>query len=82
MSRIQWNKNHRVALAISVIIGIVAGVIVGYIVYAVGRGADGGISFGRWLEFPLRFRGLWWAIVGAIIGGAIVYVKRLLVDDD
>ena len=82
MNPIHWNKNHQAALAIAVIIGIVAGVIVGYIVYAISRGAGGAMNFGLWLEYPLRHRVFWWAIVGGIIGAAMLYVKHLLKDGD
>ncbi len=78
MNPLHWNKNHQVALAIAAVIGVVIGVIVGYVVYAVGRGADGGMSFGLWVNYPHKSGSVWWAIIGAVIGAATTYVKRLL----
>lgn len=53
------------------------GVIIGYIVYAIPRGAGGGVTFGYWVSRPLKYAGLWWAMTGAIIGAAVIYVKRI-----
>lgn len=59
-------------------VGAILGVVLGYLVYASGQGADGGVSFGYWLSKPVRFAALWWGVVGAGIGAALVYVRRLL----
>jgi hypothetical protein len=71
-----WSKNHKLALGLSALIGLVAGVVVGYLVYATGSGADGAVSFGYWVDHPIRRGGLWWGLIGAAIGAAVVYVKR------
>ncbi|MER8574577.1 hypothetical protein NKG99_24165 [Mesorhizobium sp. M1409] len=56
---------------ISALIGAVLGGIVGYAVYAVGQGAGGAVSFSYWLHYPIRMNGLWWAILGALMGSGV-----------
>jgi len=55
----------------------VLGIVTGYLVYAIAQGAGGAMSFGRWLEYGIWAAALSWAIVGALIGGGSVYVRRL-----
>lgn len=71
-------REHKLALAIAATIGAMTGVVVGYLVYAVGRGAAGAIGFSRWLQYPIRFDIVWWAIFGLLVAIAIVVIKILL----
>lgn len=77
MNPLKWPKAHQIALSISIGIGALIGSIVGYIVYGVAQGADGGISFQYWLEKPIRHYGALWALVGAVVGCGLFYIKRL-----
>jgi hypothetical protein len=56
------------------------GVLIGYLVYAVAQGADGAMSFGRWLEYSIWAAALLWAIVGALIMGGSAYMQRLFME--
>lgn len=71
-----WERRHKIALLIAAAIGAALGVVLGYMVYAVARGADGGVSFGYWAARPVGFRGIWWALFGAAAGSGMVYVRR------
>jgi hypothetical protein len=77
MNPLNWKREHQVALGIAAVIGAVMGVLIGYLVYAVARGADGAMSFGRWLEYSIWAAALLWAIVGALIVGGSAYMQRL-----
>ena len=77
MNPLNWKREHQVALSIAVVIGAVLGILIGYLVYAIARGADGAMSFGRWVEVSLWAAALLWAIVGALIVGGNAYVQRL-----
>ena len=77
MNPLNWKREHQVALGIAAVIGAVMGVLIGYLVYAVAQGADGAMSFGRWVEYSLWAAALLWAIVGALIVGGGAYVHRL-----
>ena len=77
MNPLNWKREHQVALSIAVVIGAVLGILIGYLVYAIAQGADGAMSFGRWVEYSIWAAALSWAIVGALIVGGSVYVQRL-----
>jgi hypothetical protein len=57
MNPLNWKREHQVALGIAAVIGAVMGVLIGYLVYAVAQGADGAMSFGRWLEYSIGSSG-------------------------
>ena len=76
MNPLKWPRNQQIALVLTMVVGAILGLIVGYIVYAVRSGVDGATSFGRWLDYPLRRNGFWWAITGALVGAATAYVRR------
>ncbi len=78
MNPLQWKKEHQVALVLAVVVGTALGVVLGYLVYATGRGAAGGIRWSYWINSPLGYGGLWWGAFGALVGGALVYLKILL----
>ena len=77
MNPFNWERRHQIALVLALIIGAAAGIILGYFVYAVPRGADGGLRFSYWVERPIRRGALYWALFGACIGIALIYVRRL-----
>ena len=77
MNPLNWKREHQVALGIGAVIGAVLGVLTGYLVYAIAQGADGAMSFGRWLEYSIWVAALLWAIVGALIVGGNAYMQRL-----
>jgi len=62
---------------LAALIGAALAIVLGYIVYAAPKGADGGARFGWWLQNPLFYDVFWWALFGAAIACAIVYVTRL-----
>lgn len=55
---------------ISAAIGAVIFVIVGYFV------SGDGLSFGFWLERPLRYNVFLWALLGSAIGAGVRYAAR------
>lgn len=55
------------------IVGAVISVTIGYFAHA---SAYDGISFPFWIERPLRYGVVWWAIAGAAIGPAARYAFR------
>lgn len=69
---------RRIALALTLVVGAVLGSIVGFIVASASNGAGGGSGFRYWLYHPLSEASLWWAIGGAGIATAIVYIRRTL----
>ena len=80
MNPLNWKREHQVALGIAAVIGAVMGVLIGYLAYAVAQGADGAMSFGRWLEYSIWAAALLWAIVGALIMGGSAYMQRLFME--
>ena len=77
MNPLNWKREYQVALGIAAVIGAVLGILTGYLVYAIAQGADGAMSFGRWLEHSIWAAALLWAIVGALIVGGNAYMQRL-----
>lgn len=80
MNPLNWKREHQVALSIAAVIGAVLGILIGYLVYAIAQGADGAMSFGRWLEYSIWAAALLWAIVGALIVGGSAYMQRLFME--
>jgi len=78
MNPFNRSGNEKVAAVLTVVIGVFVGVIVGYFAYAVSGGADGASSFARWLDYPLRSGWIWWALTGAVVSVAVIYIRRLL----
>jgi hypothetical protein len=77
MNPLNWKREHQVALGIAAVIGAVLGILTGYLIYAIAQGADGAMSFGRWLEYSIWAAALLWAIVGALIVSGSAYVRQL-----
>ena len=78
MNTNNWSQNEKNAAGIAAVIGLIVGLVVGYLVYTAARGASSSLPFGYWLTHPLRFSGLWWGLMGAAIGVAVIYVRRLI----
>ena len=77
-SFINWSRREQVALGIAVVVGAALGIVLGYLVYAIGSGADGALPFSYWLESPIRSAAIWWALFGAAIAVALIYIRRFL----
>jgi hypothetical protein len=77
MNPAKWPRDHQVALLIALVIGAVTGILVGYVIHAVGSGADGSVSFNYWLKRPFRNGGVWWSLLGAAMGGGLIYIRRM-----
>ena len=76
MNPLTWNREHQLGLLIAAAIGAALGDVLGYFVYAVGWG-EGAVPFENWFWRP-SFGALGWALFGAVIGGASVYVRCLM----
>lgn len=71
MNPFVWRVEHQVALILGAILGAVALVIIGFMY----RGLNYGTISSELLWSASTAR---WAILGALVGGCIVYVQRLL----
>jgi prolipoprotein diacylglyceryltransferase len=65
-----WKPEHRAALAIATAAGSALGVAIGYSLLRYRSGID------RWLRDD-PWDVVFWAVVGGIVAGAIVYVYRV-----
>jgi hypothetical protein len=76
MNPLSWSREHQLALLVAALIGAALATVLGYLVYASGWG-EGAVPFESWI---LRlFAGpLWWALFGAVIGGASIFVRNLM----
>jgi hypothetical protein len=72
MNPFSWSREHQLALLVAALIGAALATVLGYIVYAVGWG-EGAIPFESWILRLLRGP-IWWALFGAVIGGASIFV--------
>lgn len=72
---LKWQRNELTAMIIKAILSGSLGIIIGYVVYAIPRGAEGGISFNYWFS---KYRWIWWAIFGAIYGYLDFLYKKLI----
>ena len=76
MNPLSWSREHQIALLAAALIGAALGIVLGYLVYAAGWG-EGAVPFGSWLG-RLLDGPIWWALFGAVIGGAIIFIRNLL----
>jgi Flp pilus assembly protein protease CpaA len=76
MNPFSWNHEHQVALLVAALIGAALAIVLGYIVYAVGWG-EGALAFESWI-WRLLHGPVWWALFGAIMGGASMFVLYLM----
>jgi len=76
MNPLNWSREHQIALCVVALIGAALATVLGYLVYAAGWG-EGAVPFGNWLG-RLFDGAIWWALFGAVIGGAIIFVRNLL----
>jgi hypothetical protein len=80
MNPLNWSRQHQIALCVAALIGAALATVLGYLVYAAGWG-EGAVPFGNWLG--RLFDGpIWWALFGAPIGGAVIFVRNLLISAD
>jgi len=71
MNPFAWRQEHQVALILGAILGAVILLIIGFMYRGLNYGTISSALF--WSPSTAR-----WAILGALIGGCIVYVRRLL----
>ena len=76
MNPLSWSREHQTALCLAALIAAALATVLGYLVYAAGWG-DGAVPFGNWLG-RLLDGPIWWALFGAVIGCAIIFVRNLL----
>ena len=76
MNPLSWSREHQTALCLAALIAAALATVLGYLVYAAGWG-EGAVPFGSWLG-RLLDGPIWWALFGAVIGGAIIFVRNLL----
>ena len=73
MNPLLWRSEHQVALLLGVVVGIALGFLIGYIHH--------NIHFVNAEEFSRYLTGgsaLRWAVLGALLGGTIIYMRQLL----
>jgi hypothetical protein len=71
MNPLAWRQEHQVAIILGAILGAVILVVIGFIYRGLNFGTITSALF--WSASTTR-----WAILGALIGAGIVYVRRLL----
>jgi len=76
MNPFRWRREHQLALLVAALIGAALATVLGYIVYAVGWG-EGAVPFESWI-LRLLHGPIWWALFGAVIGGASIFVCILM----
>ena len=76
MNPLNWSREHQIALLVAALIGAALATVLGYLVYAVGWG-EGAVPFASWL-WRLLGGPIWWALFGAVIGGASIFVRNLM----
>jgi len=74
MNPVRWKREHQIALGIAGIIGATLGVLVAYTT----RLSPNSMGFFYWLDTRGWPDVIWWALLGALIGGGIVYARQLL----
>ena len=72
MNPLQWRSEHQVALLLGVVVGIALGFVTGYMHNNIHL-HDG--SFSLYLS---RGSALRWGVLGALVGGTIIYMQQLL----
>jgi hypothetical protein len=71
MNPFAWRREHQAAIILGAVLGTVILLVIGFMYHGLGYGT---ISS----ELLWSSRSARWAILGAPIGGCIVYVRRLL----
>ena len=71
MNPFAWRREHQVAIILGAILGAVILVVIGFMYRGLNFGTISSELF--WSASTTR-----WAILGVLIGGCIVYVRRLL----
>lgn len=71
MNPLAWRREHQVALFLGAILGAVIAIVVGFMYR--------GLNFGTLSsELLWSWSSLRWAVLGALAGASMVYVRRLL----
>lgn len=73
MNPLQWRSEHQVALLLGVVVGIALGFVAGYIHHDIR--IDNAAAFSSYL---MKGSALRWGVLGALIGGTIIYIQQLL----
>ena len=71
---LKWQREHQVALLISILAGAACGFLVGFAV--TNASSSGAFTLTLWLKFRTS-DAITWAVLGAIIVGGVIYAKRL-----
>jgi hypothetical protein len=71
MNPFAWRREHQVAITLGAALGAVILLVIGFMYRGLNYGTISSALF--WSASTVR-----WAILGALIGGCIVYVRRLL----
>ncbi len=69
MNPLKWRLEHQAALVLGAAVGIVIGLLIGFIYNGVHY-----VTLSQWLGWS-AFR---WAVLGALLGGATIYMRELL----
>jgi hypothetical protein len=69
-------QNVALPYVVAALVGAVLFVMVGYFVYALPADAGGAASFSFWIENPVRYGAVWWALAGLFIGPAVRFSLR------
>ena len=73
MNPLQWRSTHQLALLLGVVVGIALGFATGYMHH--------NIHFENAAEFSHYLTGgsgLRWGVLGALVGGTVIYIRELL----
>jgi prolipoprotein diacylglyceryltransferase len=73
MNPLQWRREHQVALLLGIVVGIALGFVTGYMHHDVHFENPG--QFSSYLTGGSAIR---WGVLGALIGGTIIYMRQLL----
>ena len=73
MNPLQWRREHQVALLLGVVVGIALGFVTGYMHHNIHFENAG--QFSSYLTGGSALR---WGVLGALLGGTIIYMRQLL----
>lgn len=73
MNPLQWRSEHQVALLLGVVVGIALGFVAGYLHHDIR--IDNTAAFSSYF---MKGSALRWGVLGALVGGTIVYIQQLL----
>lgn len=73
MNPLQWKREHQAALGVAVFLGAAVGALIAYLTTPVSNR-----MFANWLANNAWPDTFWWSLIGAALGGGIVYARQLL----